>query len=378
MRVLACIAVLVVAAGCGGSAKQADRPGLQNVLHSLVTGRLRVAPGAVAYVSGPHGTWQGAAGWANVKGRVPMTVDARSRLGSVSKLWTAAVVLKLAEEHKLRLGDTVDRWLPGFFPYGKRITIRELLHQTSGMVDDNDIAADPKYWLARITDPQIRKELLAFSKRASHDPSVTVTSRFEMHIAAAIPLLFTPDTQYHYTNIGYKTLGVIAEKAGGTSLDSLYHRVIIDPLDLSSAGYDPTAEVAGEHATPYVVGNGGASKDATRLDMGGLSGSGGIVSDARDEAHFLTALMKGKIVSPALVRQLRKPYLAGYGYGTGVAPMCGDTVYQHGGATRATMAEAAVNGKGTRVVVLLLNGRTWNSWGDAEPPQALQKLYCAS
>jgi D-alanyl-D-alanine carboxypeptidase len=371
------VALALVAAGCGGAT--AKRPDLQKTLAGLVTGAFRVAPGAVAYVSGPKGTWVGAAGWANATQRVPMTPGTRSRLGSVSKLWTAIVVLKLAEAHRLRLNDTVDRWLPGLFPYGKRITIRELLQQTSGMIDDNDIAHQPEYWLSKIHDPKVRTQLLTLGQRMSKDPSVTVPAIVEMRIAAALPLLFKPGTQYHYTNIGYKTLGVVAERAGDASLDALYHRFIIDPLDLRHTGYDPTAVVHGDHATPYIVEEKGKLVDATKLDMGGLEGSGGIVSDVRDEARFLTSLMQGKIVSHTLVSELQTPSEVGsYGFGTGVNTMCGDTVFSHGGATNATMAEVAVNRDGSRVAVLLLNGRTWNSWGDSYPEQALQSLYCAS
>src|SRR5579885_1356515 len=200
-RVVACMAVLLVAAGCGGGTKTAPRPDLQKTLNLLVLGKTRVAPGAVAYVSGPKGTWIGTAGWADVKSHTPMTPDTRSRLGSVSKLWTAVVVAKLAEEKKLKLSDTVDRWLPGFFPYGKRITINELLHHTSGMLDDNDFSARPSYWMAKIRDPSLKRQILALAAKLRKDPSTTISSQFEMRIAAALPLLFPPGTQFHYTNI---------------------------------------------------------------------------------------------------------------------------------------------------------------------------------
>jgi CubicO group peptidase (beta-lactamase class C family) len=131
-------------------------------------------------------------------------------------------------------------------------------------------------------------------------------------------------------------------------------RLIIQPLDLRQTGYDPTAVVHGKHATPYIVENNGKLVDATNREMGGLEGSGGIVSDARDEAHFLTELMQGKIVSPMLVSDLQTPSnVAGYGFGTGVSTICGDTVFT-------------------------FNGRSWNSWGDYEPQGALQSLYCTS
>ena len=68
------------------------RPDLQRVLDALVTGPDRIAPGATAFVSGPHGTWTGSAGWADEAARaVRMREDARMRLESVSKLWTATV-----------------------------------------------------------------------------------------------------------------------------------------------------------------------------------------------------------------------------------------------------------------------------------------------
>ena len=381
MRVLACVIALVLVAGCGGAAttKQPTRPGLQRILHGLVTGQLRAAPGAVAYVSGPHGTWEGAAGWADVARRVPMTPDTRSRVGSVSKLWTATVVVKLAEQGKLRLDDRVAHWLPGFFPYGNRITIRELLNHTSGMVDDNDVQARPTYWLAKIDDPKVRAQLLAFGKASAEDPALTIEPLFEMRVAAALPLLFEPGTKYHYSNIGYKTAARIAEKAGHASLDELYRRFIIDPLKLKSAGYDPTAAISGPHALGYVMEAGGKAKPDMGAGEGGLAASGGIVVSARDEARFLVALVQGRILSPPYLRRLETPTpLGSYGLGTGVSTVCGYRIYSHGGATTSYMAEVGVTGNGKRVAVLLVNGRTWNSWGDGLPEQAFRNLFCAA
>lgn len=368
-----CGFVVVWGPGLFSPSAQTGRPDLQRVLDRLVTGPFRVAPGAVAYVAGPRGTWTGSSGWADVTTRTPMTQNTRSRLGSVSKLWTAVVVLKLVEQHKLRLDDTVARWLPGLFPYGNRITVRELLNHTSGMIDDNDIEARPNYWLAKIHDPKLRTQLLRLSRALAKNPSTPISPMFEMRVAAALPLLFTPGTQFHYSNIGYKTAAAIAEKATGAPLDTLYHRFVIDPLKLTSAGYDPTATVTGKHAVGYIVQKGGKAKDATHLDIGSLAASGGVVTNARDEATFLVSLMQDKILSRLFVSQLRAN-----GYGTGITTMCGQTAYTHGGATRAYMAEVAVNRDGSRVAVLLVNGRTYNSWGDNQTEQALQQLFCAA
>ena len=129
------VAGLVVAAGIavGGDrlffsgGGEASRPDLQRTLDALVSGAQRSAPGASAYVVGPDGSWAGAAGVANVKTAAAMTVDARMRIESNSKIWLLAVMLQLAKEGKLNLDDTVAHWLPGLLPYGDKITLRRLM-----------------------------------------------------------------------------------------------------------------------------------------------------------------------------------------------------------------------------------------------------------
>jgi CubicO group peptidase (beta-lactamase class C family) len=241
------------------------------------------------------------------------------------------------------------------------------------MIDDNDFTARSSYWFARIHDHQLRQELLALSRALAKNPSTTISPMLEMRVAAALPLLFEPGTQFHYSNIGYKTAAAVAEKAAGVPLDELYHRFIVEPLKLRSAGYDATAVVTGEHAVGYIVEKGGTLKDATHLDIGSVAASGGVVTDVRDEASFLVSLMQGRILSRPFLSQLRTN-----GFGTGVGTMCGETVYSHGGATLATMAKVAVNRDGSRVAVLLVNGRTYNSWGDNKNEQALEQLFCAA
>jgi D-alanyl-D-alanine carboxypeptidase len=376
-RAVALALAFVALTGCG-SARPAQRPRLQRVLDSLVNGEFRAAPGAAAYVAGPHGIWEGAAGFANVAHQVRMTPDVRSRIASVSKLWTATVVVKLAQQGKLRLDDTVAKWLPGMFPYGNRITVRELLNHTSGMVDDNDLDARPSYWLAKIRDVTLRRDLLATAKASAKNPAMTIPPEFEMRVAAALPLLFAPGTDYHYSNIGYKTVAAIAEKASHASLADLYRRFIIDPLELTSAGYDPAAPITGSHALGYVIQTDGRARPNAGAGEGKLAASGGVVVSAPDEARFLVALVQGRIVSKAYLRQIEQPERQSYGLGTGVGTICGMHVLTHGGATNSYMAEVAVNRDGTRVAVLLANGRTYNSWADYLLVQALNDLFCAA
>jgi CubicO group peptidase (beta-lactamase class C family) len=130
-----------------------------------------------AYVAGPQGTWAGAAGLADVGTRAPMTADAGMRLESVSKVWTAALIPLLDQDGVLGVEDTVEQWLPGLVPDGDRITIRHLLTNSGGLIDDNDLyrsdAAFAGYG-ANMQDPHLRAPNTAAAARLAADPSLEV------------------------------------------------------------------------------------------------------------------------------------------------------------------------------------------------------------
>jgi len=96
------------------------------------------APGAVALVRTGQRTWQGVGGLGDLHARQPARPVDRSRIGSVTKFFVATVVLQLAGEGRLGLDDSLQRWLPGAVSDGERITIRQLLNQTSGLYNFTD------------------------------------------------------------------------------------------------------------------------------------------------------------------------------------------------------------------------------------------------
>jgi D-alanyl-D-alanine carboxypeptidase len=379
-RALACVTLLAVAAGCGGSTAPSGHPGFQRALDALVTGPDRIAPGATAYVSGPNVTWAGAAGWSNVTKQVRMTPDARMRLESVSKLWTATVVAKLAEERKLRLDDTVERWLPGLFPYGNRITVRELLNHTSGMIDNNDLGQRPAYWFGRIHDPELRAEAVREAAALQRDETTIFPRMLEIRIAAALPLLYEPGTTWHYSNIAYMTAGLIAEKAGGAPLADLYDRIIVTPLGLESVGYFPDGPIGGPHPIGYSIQDGGYAFPATNYLDGTLQAEGGIVSNARDEARFLVGLVTGKVVDPTTLSQIitGSGPDPGYGLGTVIENTCAGRTYDHNGGGASWASAVAVTADGTRVAVVLLNGQRRHDQTSTPYYRAMLKLFCAA
>jgi D-alanyl-D-alanine carboxypeptidase len=196
-------------------------------------------------------------------------------------------------------------------------------------------------------------------------------------MAGAVGLLTQPGTNFHYSNIGYKVLGRIAERVSGTSLDELYRHVIIEPLDLQSAAYDPSGEIDGEHPVGYIVRPQRRFVAASNAGAGALGAEGGIVSDARDEATFLRALVRGKIVPRPYLRQMFTGSDANpsYGLGTGIDSTCdGAKAYTHGGGGASWASNVAVSADGSRVAVILLNGRP--TAHDADYAAAVFSLLC--
>ncbi|MBW8481871.1 serine hydrolase domain-containing protein [Actinomadura parmotrematis] len=252
-------------------AQAAPAPALRERAQRLVADG---APGVIVMSRRGARTRYAAAGYADTATGRPMSGGLQFRIASVTKTFTATVVLQLAAEHRLRLDDTVDRWLPGLVP-GAPITVRQLLQHTSGL---------PEYAL----DPRIQS-----------DPARDWTPRELVGIALDQPR-FT-DGGWHYANTNYILLGLIAEKATGRSFTAELNRRIIGPLRLTH-----TALPAGTSFTaPYVHGYYGDYGDVSTL-VSPSSGwtSGGMISTAGDVARFHRALFGGRLLPAAEQRAL--------------------------------------------------------------------------
>jgi D-alanyl-D-alanine carboxypeptidase len=373
------VAALVVAAGIGVGVDRAFFAGqetrsehMQGILDGVVTGPNRLAPGATAYVFGPHGTWVGSAGVADVRTAEPMPLDARMRIESNSKTWLVAVVLQLVQEGKLSLDDTVDQWLPGLLrAHGKEITIRQLMSDSSGLIDDNDVFASPsaaRAYLARVGDPRLRAQLLAIAARIRANPAVQVSPLWFIRLAAWQPLVAPAGTTYHHSNIGWNIAGLIAAKASGKPLPLLYRERIFQPLRLRHTAYDPQGPIAGAHANGYALAAKGTLTDTTARHLG-KGADGAIVTDAKDEARFLTALTNGTLLDANILGEL----------GAGDPSGCsGPFVHSGSGAGEGFKSDVVYAVDGSRVAVLLLNGVKPNETGFARAADAANSLYCAA
>lgn len=239
-------------------------------------------------------------GDANRAFRVPNAIDTRYRIASITKLFTAVLVLQLRDQGKLALDDTIGAHLPDYRGNGRdRVTIHQLLDHTSGLPNFDTVtdAADgiahgiPYYQL-----PHTPAELVA--ERCSGD------------------LVHEPGTHFDYNNGEYLILGRIIERVTGQSYAEALHARVLVPLGLKDTGVARQADVIPRLASTYF------QRDDTATLTNDLpmypenwDAAGALYSTADDLATFARALFGGKLISAASVRKLATPGLDEYGYG---------------------------------------------------------------
>lgn len=325
----------------------------QDVDAVLATG----ATGVLAEVQTADGRTTARAGRADLSApRRPVPRDAYYRLGSDTKTFTAVLLLQLAGEGRLALTDTVERWLPGAVRGegndGRRITIANLLRQTSGLNDYLAVSPDTAD---------------AFT------PAGYLRSRFrstppkdQLKAALTQPPLWLPDgehperdTRFGYSNTNYVLAGLIAEQVTGHSWAQEIHDRIIGPLGLrhtltpGTSPYVPAPTASAYTWFPAV----GRPTDTTLASGGGADGA--LISTTHDHGVFLRALMSGRLLRPAQLAAMKETVAAddwidapGVRYGLGIAwrPVAGSRggIWFHGGTHLGTVSESGVTPDGAR------------------------------
>jgi D-alanyl-D-alanine carboxypeptidase len=298
------------------------------------------APGAVALVRTPSGTWQGAAGLSDLTTRTAMRPDDRFRVASLTKTFVATVVLQLVAEGRLRLDDPVARWFPRLVPQASKITVRDLLNHTSGLYDF-------------LSDKRV-------VKRASEDPVVVISPRQLVTFSASHPLLFRPGTSWSYSNTNYILLGQIVEKVTGHNIQQELERRIFRPLGLTKTSFaDGPVEGEQRLAHGYSLGA-GKPRDATDNWSGMVWTAGAIVSDTRDLARFFGALLGGYLLHRDLLRTMEKtvPDSQGGAYGLGLTnfPIICGKAWGHAGELPGYQSLVLASGDGRHIAVIAANG----------------------
>lgn len=227
-------------------------------------------------------------GFSDLENKVPMRTDSVLRIGSITKQFTAAIVMLLAEEGRLSIDDPLSKFLPDY-PRAKDVTLRQMLNHTSGLRNftDANFGAGP----ARID---------------------YTTAQFVAYLVALPNTFdFEPGTAWSYSNTGYFLLGAVIEKVTGKSFAAVMKDRIAGPLGLSATVVDDLAEIVPHRVHGYARAPSGKSGflNAGFASMSAPAAAGAIRSTAADLLSWNAALLGGKLLRPDSVKMMTTPAL---------------------------------------------------------------------
>lgn len=275
-------------------------------------------------------------GQANREWSIPNTPDTTFRIGSITKQFTAAAILRLQEQGKLALTDPVKKYLPDIPAAWANVTLYQLLTHSSGIPDFFDA---PGFGAVR---------------------SRNVTPADLIGLVRDKPLGFAPGTKWSYSNTGYDLLGLIIEKLSGQRHASFLQDTFFAPLGMKATGYDEAATILPRRASGYVR-EGDAVHNAGYVDVSVLYAAGGLHSTVGDLMIWEKALYGGQVLSAAALKTMTTPFIASempgadYACGLFVQKIGGHTVIGHPGFIDGFNAEIASIPDKQMVIVVLAN-----------------------
>lgn len=226
-------------------------------------------------------------GFANLEDGTRATDRTVFRIGSITKQFTAAAILLLAEEGKLSIDDPLAKYMPTF-PRAREVTLRQLLTHTSGI-----------------------KSFTGYSDfLKDQSPRALTNDQLIAYIASANPAYdFDPGTGWTYSNSGFLLLGIVAEQVSGQPLAQLLRTRIFDRLSMNSTRLDDLAEIVPGRAQGYdkapATPTGFANAGFIAMEMAG--GAGAIRSTAGDLLKWDDALPGGRLLKPASLELMLEP-----------------------------------------------------------------------
>lgn len=267
--------------------KSKHREGVQNVMDQVVTNKK--IPSVIAGGLKDGKRWSYATGTASYEMPRPVEPNFSFRIGSITKTFTASVVLQLAEEKQLNLDDTVEKWLPGVVQGngydGSKITIRQLLNHTSGIAAYTDLD------MRDITLPQ--------------NPFRYYSTDELISLALAKPPVFAPGEGWDYSNTNTVIAGEIIRKVTGDTYAEQIRKRFIEPLGLKETFVmEASSHIPGKHANGYNMDRSGRLYDLTEINQSWANAAGDMVSTVEDLTTFFSALLGGKLLNQELMNQM--------------------------------------------------------------------------
>jgi CubicO group peptidase (beta-lactamase class C family) len=257
-------------------------------------------------------------GMANLEHDVPNTLDTKFRLASITKQFTAAAILILEERGKLRVSDSICKYLRDCPSPWSPVTLHQLLSHSSGIYSFTESSDNDRY------DPLPM-------------PVLDTVARFKDK-----PLDFQPGQAFHYSDSGYLLLGYVVEQASGEKYEAFLDENIYKPLHMQDSGYDHQEPILKHRAQGYVLKNGSVVNSAF-MAMDTPFGGGSQYSTVRDLLLWDQALYADRLLSAKSLQAMFTPNpqqvppewllgkKGGYGYGWMIEELFGRKLYVHGG-----------------------------------------------
>src|SRR4051812_2796282 len=277
-------------------------------------------------------------GFADLENDVPATAETVYRIGSVTKQFTSAAIMRLVEQGKVSLDDTLQKFLPNFPTQGNRVTVRHLLNLTSGIKSYTSLG--PKW--QRV----MRLDLATDSLIA---------------MVANEPFDFKPGDKWRYNNSGYFLLGMIVEKVSGKPYGQYLKDEFFTPLGLKSTIYCDQAPLIKHRAQGYSPRPDSTFINAEPLSMTQPYAAGSLCSTVTDLAAWTLALSSGKVVRPASYKQMSTPLTLNdgkpltYGFGLEIGTVGGHRQVSHNGGINGFISELHHYPDDSLVTVVLTN-----------------------
>ncbi|MEP6682162.1 MAG: serine hydrolase domain-containing protein [Parafilimonas sp.] len=276
-------------------------------------------------------------GYKNFAAQVLNDSNTIFQIGSITKQFTATVILKLQEEGKLSVNDKLSKYFPDF-KHADEITIEDLLTHTSGIYnytadideEDSDITCNP------------------------------IANQLVLDLMFKHDLDFKPGTQFSYDNSGYYLLGLIIEKVSGKSYEQNVRDIIFTPLQMTHSLFDFKHSEDTNIATGYQTINDTIQKEASawRWDSTVSYAAGAIWSTSNDIYKWAQAVANKKILSAESWKAALTPHLEHYGYGFFIDTLYGKKAIAHGGGIPGFISYLCYF-PDEDVTIILLNNYGW-------------------
>ena len=274
---------------------------------------LKKAPGvSIAVVRGRDTLVMKGYGLANREAKRAATASTIYRIGSITKQFTAAGIMREVEQGKLSLDDPISKYLPDVPTHGQRITVRNLLNHTSGVHN----YTDSPDWVKRWGEEMTPRQIVAFVDKDTLD--------------------FAPGTKWSYSNTGYVLLGMILEKVTGQPYATYLQRQFFTPLGLTQTSYCPDRPKDPQFADGYAAAS-GTVKPAEYLNITQPFAAGALCSTVRDLVRWHRALLDGRVVGArsyslmTTADTLKNGSRMNYGFGLVPGQLGGQRMINHSG-----------------------------------------------